>query len=418
MDGTLGDIITEWLEQLGLTVQYAEWVKNVIIVILIVILVIFLDKVAKHFLIRSVIRIARKTQTRWDDRIVSRRVFHRLTHLLPAIVLYFLLPSALRDMPTLLNILQAGVKIYMAVVVLLSLDALLNAFNDIYQTYEISKTKPVKGYIQVVKILLYAVTGIIVISILLGKSPYALLAGLGAMTAVLLLIFKDTILGLVGSVQLSANDMVRMGDWISMPDFNADGIVEEITLATVKVRNWDRTISTVPTYAMLTNSFQNWRGMQESGGRRIMRSIKLDQNTIRFLEKEDIEKLKKIHILKDYIEAKQEELHAYNEKYAIDNAVKVNGRRQTNVGVLRAYLMEYLKRHPKINEGMLILVRHLEPGETGLPVQLYGFSSEQAWADYESVQADIFDHVLSVLSEFDLKVFQNPTGDDLRSLKQ
>lgn len=417
MEKTIGDWLVHWMEQMGLTAQYAEWGKNIIVFILILVLAIIVDKVTKQVLLRVVSRLTRKTKSNWDDMILSRRVFHRLAHLAPAIVIYYLIPVALKDTPVLLELLQGATKIYIAIVVLLSLDSFLNALNDIYSTYEISKTKPIKGYIQVVKIVFYSVVAIIIISILIGKSPFTLLAGLGAMTAVLLLIFKDTILGLVGSVQLSANDMVRVGDWISMPDFKADGIVQEITLATVKVQNWDKTISTIPTYSMITNSFQNWRGMEESDGRRIMRAIKLDQNTIRFLKKEDLEKLKKVQIIGEYLDKKQKELEEYNEKNKIDNSVLVNGRRQTNIGVLRAYLMEYLKRHPSINEEMLILVRQLEPGETGLPIQLYCFSREQAWANYEVVQADIFDHLLAVLPEFGLKVFQNPTGDDLRSLK-
>lgn len=417
MEKTIGEWIVHWLEQLGLASQYALWGKNIIVLIVIALMAFVVDKLTKNILLRVVNRLTRKTKTNWDDMILDRKVFHRIAHLAPAILIYYLIPIALKDLPIWLNILQTAAQIYIALVVLFSLDSLLSAINDIYNTYEISITKPIKGYIQVVKILLYSVVIIIIISILIGKSPLTLLAGLGAMTAVLLLIFKDTILGLVGSVQLSANDMVRVGDWISMPHFNADGIVQEITLATVKVQNWDKTISTIPTYAMITNSFVNWRGMERSGGRRIMRSVKLDQNTIRLLKEEDINRLKKIYILHDYLEKKETELEAYNKKYNIDNTILVNGRRQTNTGALRAYLMEYLKRHPKINEEMLILVRQLEPGENGLPIQLYCFSREQAWADYESVQADIFDHLLAVIQEFDLRVFQNPSGSDLRYLK-
>lgn len=417
MEKSIGEWILHWLEQLGLASQYAVWGKDIIILILIILLAIVVDKLSKNVLLRLVSRLTRKTKTDWDDKVLDRKVFHRIAHLAPAILIYYLVPVAFKELPVLQDIFQIATQIYIALIVLLSLDSLLSAINDIYNTYEISNTKPIKGYVQVIKILLYSVIIIIIISILIGKSPLTLLAGLGAMTAVLLLIFKDTILGLVGSVQLSANDMVRVGDWISMPHFNADGIVQEITLATVKVQNWDKTISTIPTYAMITNSFINWRGMENSDGRRIMRSVKLDQNTIRLLKEEDIDRLKRIHILGDYLENKAKELEEYNKKYNIDDSVLVNGRRQTNIGALRAYLMEYLKRHPKINEEMLILVRQLEPGENGLPMQLYCFSREQAWANYESVQADIFDHLLAVIQEFDLKVFQNPAGSDLRYLK-
>ncbi|MFW6020402.1 MAG: mechanosensitive ion channel family protein [Bacteroidales bacterium] len=418
MQESFGEIIVRWLEQAGLTAQYALWTKNLIILILIILMAVIADRVTKQILLSVIGRVTRKTETQWDDLILKRKVFHRLSHLAPAIIIYFLIPVALENVPFWLGLLQDATKIYIFIILLLSIDSLLSAINDIYNTYEVSKTKPIKGYIQVVKIILYSFGAIIIISILIGKSPFTLLAGLGALTAVIMLIFKDTILGLVGSVQLSANDMVNVGDWISMPDFKADGIVQEITLATVKVQNWDKTISTIPTYSMITSSFQNWRGMEESGGRRIMRSVKIDQNTIHFLTKEELEKFKRIQILGDYIERKQNELQAYNQKYNIDNTILVNGRRQTNIGILRAYLMEYLKRHPKINEEMLILVRQLEPGENGLPLQIYCFSRDQAWADYEVVQADIFDHLLATLHEFGLKVFQNPTGHDLRSLKK
>lgn len=418
MEGSIGDIIIGWLEQAGLATQYAIWAKNLIIFLLIILMAIIVDKLTKRILLSVIGRFTRKTQTKWDDMLLDRKVFHRIAHLAPAVLIYYLIPIALESVPFWLALLQGATKVYIIIIVLLSIDSLLSAINDIYNTYEISKTKPIKGYIQVIKIILYSFGAIIIISILIGKSPFTLLAGLGALTAVIMLIFKDTILGLVGSVQLSANDMVNVGDWISMPDFNADGIVQEITLATVKVQNWDKTISTIPTYSMITSSFQNWRGMQESGGRRIMRSVKIDQNTIHFLTKEELEKFKRIQILGDFIEKKQQQLEAYNQKHNIDNTVLVNGRRQTNIGILRAYLMEYLKRHPKINEEMLILVRQLEPGETGLPLQIYCFSRDQAWADYEVVQADIFDHLLATLHEFGLKVFQNPTGHDLRSLKK
>lgn len=416
MDLSLGELITKWLQELGFAAQYALWTKNVIIFLLILALAYVTDILSRKILLSVISRFTRKTRTDWDDKLLDRRVFQKLAHLVPAVIVYFLLPYALKQAPEVLNILQGVVEIYIAFVILLTLDAFLSALNDIYKTYEISKTKPIKGYIQVVKILLYAVIGIIIVSIIIGKSPLTLLAGLGAMTAVLVLVFKDVILGLISSIQLSANDMVRVGEWISVPQYNADGVVQEITLATVKVQNWDKTISTIPTYAMISDSFQNWRGMQESGGRRIARSLKLDQNSIRFLNDQDLEKLRKIYFLKDYIDKQKAEMEEYNRKHNIDDSVLVNGMRMTNVSVLRAYLFEYLKNHPKVNQQMMIQVRHLEPGEHGLPMQIYCFSREQAWVQYEMVQADIFDHVLAVLPEFDLKVFQYPGGSDLSAL--
>lgn len=239
---------------------------------------------------------------------------------------------------------------------------------------------------------------------------------MGAVAAVILLIFKDTILGLVAGVQLTANNMVRIGDWISMPSHNADGTVLEITLNTVKVQNWDKTISTIPTYALVTNSFSNWRGMEESGGRRIKRHINIDMQSVKFLNVEMIAKFKKIAYLKEYIDKKEKELEEYNKKNNFDDSVLVNGRRMTNLGVFRKYLEEYLRHHPKIHQDMTFLVRHLQPDEKGIPIEIYVFSKDQEWAKYEAIQADIFDHILAVIPEFELSVFQFPTGNDLKKL--
>ncbi|MCK4750520.1 MAG: mechanosensitive ion channel, partial [Bacteroidales bacterium] len=233
-----------------------------------------------------------------------------------------------------------------------------------------------------------------------------------------MLVFKDTILGFVASIQLSANHMVKQGDWIEMPSHNADGDVIDISLNTVKVRNWDKTITTVPTYALVSESFKNWKGMEESGGRRIKRSINIDMNTVKFIDKEMAEKLKKIHLLKDHIETRQEEIRKYNEENQIDGSVLVNGRRMTNLGTFRLYIEQYLKHHPKVHQELTMLIRHLQPTEAGLPIEIYVFSNDQAWANYEAIQADIFDHILAVIPEFGLRVFQDPTGGDFQNLSK
>jgi len=236
------------------------------------------------------------------------------------------------------------------------------------------------------------------------------------MAAVLILVFKDTILGLVASIQLSANKMVNVGDWISMPKYNADGDVMDISLNTVKVQNWDKTIATIPTYALVSESFNNWKGMEESGGRRIKRSISIDMNSISFLTGDQIAKFRKYHLLKDYINTKEKEIEAFNTSLELDDDTVTNGRRMTNLGTFRKYLENYLHNHPKIHQNMTFLVRHLQPTEKGIPMEIYVFSNDQAWANYEAIQSDIFDHILAIMPEFGLRVFQNPTGDDFQKL--
>jgi miniconductance mechanosensitive channel len=304
----------------------------------------------------------------------------------------------------------------MILIGLLFADSFINAMHEVYLSLSISKHRPIKGYIQIVKIGIYFIAIIIIIATVFGKSPKGLLTALGTAAAVLILVFKDTILGFVASIQLSANKMVKPGDWISIPSHNADGTVIEISLNTVKIQNWDKTITTVPTYALVSDSFYNWKGMEESGGRRIKRSVIIDMKSIKFCTPEMIKKFKKIQILRDFIEKKEKELDAHNKKHKIDNSVLVNGRRMTNVGVFRAYIEAYLYNHPKINNEMTSMVRQLQPTDKGLPLQIYVFSNDKRWVEYEKIQSDIFDHILAVAPEFDLRVFQNPSGYDVVKL--
>ena len=304
----------------------------------------------------------------------------------------------------------------MIIVLMLALDSLLNAVVDIYRTFEASKEIPIKGFVQVVKIALYFLTVVFVISILLNKTPVYLLSGIGAMTAVLMLIFRDAILGFVAGIQLAANKMVSNGDWIEMPKYGADGDVLEVTLTTVKVQNWDKTITTIPTYALISESFKNWRGMQASGGRRIKRAINIDMGSIKFCDEEMLDRFGKIQYISEYIETMRNELAEFNHAKNVDNASLVNGRRMTNIGTFRAYVQAYLQNHPDINRDMTFLIRQLQPTQYGLPIEIYVFSKDKVWANYEGIQADIFDHILAVVQEFDLRVYQNPTGSDFRVL--
>jgi miniconductance mechanosensitive channel len=343
---------------------------------------------------------------------MKRQVFVRLSHLAPAMVLYAAAPIVLVEYASAVSLMRLVSLVYMIMVGLLVVDGFLNAAVDICQGYEFAKRLPIRGFVQVIRIVLYFAVAVGVVSLIVGKNPSALLAGMGAMTAVLLLVFKDSILGFVAGIQLSANQMVHIGDWIEMPQYGADGDVIDISLTTVKVRNWDKTISTIPAYALISDSFKNWRGMSESGGRRIKRSVCIDMNTIRFCDDAMLERFKHFQYISDYIEQKKTELVAWNNEKNIDASEPINGRRLTNIGTFRAYLVSYLRDHPKIHHDMTFLVRHLEPTGKGLPIQIYVFSKDQAWAGYEAIQADIFDHILAVIPQFGLAVFQEPTGND------
>lgn len=381
-------------------------------------------------------RIAEKTKTEWDDILVKHKVFKALAHLVPAFILYytcdFSAPSIHQELSelsadalallsvdhyfTLSNVLLKIVQIYFAIIIISVVNKLLNAANEIYNTTSYAHHRPIKGYVQLVKIFVYFMAGILIISVLLGKDPTVLLAGLGALAAVLILVFKDTILGFVASIQLSANDMVKIGDWISMPGHRADGTVIDITLNTVKVQNWDKTIATIPTYSLVSESFNNWEGMEKSDGRRIKRSVTIDMSSIQFCGNELLAKFKNLELIKEYVIEKQKEVESYNIEKGLPTDDRISRRSQTNVGIFRKYLELYLENHPMINKQMTFLVRQLQPTDKGLPIEIYVFSKDKAWANYEAIQADIFDHILAVIPEFELRVFQAPTGYDIHQI--
>ena len=398
-----------------LSESMVTFIENASIIIVTLGLALLADFITKRIIVSSISGLAKKSKNSWDDIIVERQVFNRLAHLAPAIIFYYALQFFV-SAPNLINFLGNLTQAYMVIVVLIVIDALLNALLEIYRKLPISKGREIKGIIQVIKIVIYAVGIILIISIFSKETPKALLGGLGAMAAVIMLVFKDTILGFVASVQLSANNMVNLGDWISMPKFNADGDVIDIGLNTVKVQNWDKTIATIPTYALVSESFNNWKGMEESGGRRIKRAINIDMSSVGFLSQEQIGKFRKYYLLNEYITGKENEISEYNKSLSLDDSIVTNGRRMTNLGTFRAYLENYLHNHPKINQDMTFLVRYLQATERGIPLEIYVFSNDQAWANYEAIQADIFDHILAILPEFELRVFQNPSGADFNKL--
>lgn len=412
----IGTGIKEWLTGQGFSHGFASGFSDVTDFLIALAFITAIYYILKTVVLALVRKLTRKSSTTWDDALYQSRFFHKVLLLVPGILLGFAAPFTLDEFPGALNRVLQFTQIYLVFVSLLSVNAFLNAIYEIYQGFEVSKSKPIKGYLQVFKIVLFVFGTIIAISMLLGKSPVYLLGGLGAFSAILLLIFKDPILGLVGGIQLSANDMVRPGDWIVQQKSGADGVVTEISLTTVKVQNWDKTITTVPTYSLVSESFTNWRGMEESGGRRIKRSVFIDVNSVKFCSQEMIDRFRKINLVSDYVEQKESELAEYNKSNNVDNSVLVNGRRQTNLGVFRAYLMAYLRSNPNIRQDMTFLVRQLQPGESGIPMEIYVFSKVQEWASYENIQSDIFDHVLAAVPEFELQVFQNPSGADFRRL--
>jgi miniconductance mechanosensitive channel len=374
--------------------------------------------IAKRYILAAARHLISRSRSKWDDAIFGKRTLRRLANLAPALVLYVLAPAALAGLDVAIVLVRGALQIYMLLTLMLVLDSLLSAFETIYRNFRAAKEIPVKGFVQVVKLVLYFVTGILVISILLDKTPVYLLSGIGAFAAVMMLIFRDSILGFVAGIQLAANKMVAVGDWIEMPRYGADGDVLEVALTTVKVQNWDKTITTIPTYALISESFKNWRGMSESGGRRIKRAVSIDMNSIRFCDEDMLERYAKIQYIAAYIEKKKRELQTYNQSMKVDNTSLVNGRRMTNIGTFRAYVRAYLEHHPAINRDMTFLIRQLPPTEHGLPIEIYVFCKDKVWANYEAIQADIFDHILAVIPEFDLCVYQNPTGADFRALER
>ena len=407
---TIDRLLQELFDLTGISPAYADVFIPGVMLIVILFWSYLLFLITRQILKTVVARIVRRTRSHWDDALLKYNVFSRVAYLVPAYVAYKLIPYALDDYPDLMSFLLVALQIYSLIIILLVANAIFDAILGIYNQYSVSKYKPIKGYLQVGKIIVYIFIFIWILSVLIGQNPLILIGGLGAFSAVLMLVFQDTLLGLVGGVQLSANDMLRPGDWITMQKYDADGTVTDITLTTVKVQNWDKTISTLPAYSLFTESFKNWRGMEESGGRRIKRSISIDMNTVRFCTREMLEKYKKIRYINEYVESKEVEIEQYNLERGFDTRVMVNGRRQTNIGVFRAYLGAYLMNHPDVHKDMTFLIRHLQPTEKGLPIEIYIFSKVQAWADYEGIQADIFDHILAIIPEFDLRVFQYPTN--------
>ena len=377
---------------------------------------IIVDLLVKSIVVKAVQTVAKKSRATWDDTLLQHKVISRLVQIVPGWIIFSGVPFVPGLPDTVVQLTRNVATGYMVLMLTMALTALLSAANTIYSELPVARTRPLKGFVQLLQIVIWLVGAVLIVAAVLDQSPVLLLSGFGAMTAILLLVFKDTILSLVASVQLAAQDMVRVGDWVEMPQFGADGDVVDVQLHTVKVQNWDKTITTIPTHRLISGSFKNWRGMSETGARRIKRAIYLDVSSIRFQRQDEIDHFKRFVLLKDYIAAKENDLKDYNASLGAEFDEAVNQRRLTNVGTFRAYALNYLKNHPRIHNGMTLMVRQLAPGPEGLPLEVYCFTKTTVWTEYEDIQSDIFDHLLAVVSEFGLRLYQKPAGSDLAGL--
>ena len=368
--------------------------------------------VIRYVVLNAISRLFEKTSTKLDDILIETGFLNRISYIVPLFILYNLFNSFIGDYLIINRLLLSII----AIVIILSFNSLLNVFNDIYNRSRYSNNINLKSYFQIIRLIINLLSIIIVFSIISGQSPLYLLSGLGALTAVLMLIFKDTILSFVSSIQINSNDLFKIGDWVEAPQFDADGDVIDIALHTIKIQNWDKTISIIPTHKLIDSSFKNWRGMSESGGRRIKRSINIDMNSIKFCNDELINNFKSITIISEYIDKKLSNLREHNA--SINKESIINGRALTNIGTYRAYIKAYLKNNKDIHKDMTFLVRQLSPTSKGLPLQIYVFSNNTNWIDYEEIQSDIFDHLISALDQFDLKIYQQPSGNDLSNISK
>ncbi|MEW7313950.1 mechanosensitive ion channel family protein [Buttiauxella gaviniae] len=382
--------------------------------------IIFVFALLVHFILHRIVlrafeKRARSSQHLWLQIITENKLFHRLASTLQGIIVNIQAVLWLQKGSDISTILIIGAQLWIMLFSLLALFSLLDVIYNFSQKFTLASNIPLKGIFQGVKLISSIVIGIMIISRIIGQSPAILISGLGAMAAVLMLVFKDPILGLVAGIQLSANRMLKLGDWLEMPKYGADGAVTDIGLTTVKVRNWDNTITTIPTYALVSDAFKNWSGMSQSGGRRIKRSINIDTTSIHFLSPEEIARLMQARLLKPYMDSRSKEIEDYNRTHNSDGISVLNARSMTNVGTFRVYLNEYLKNHPHIRKDMTLMVRQLAPGAEGLPIEIYAFTNTVVWLEYEAIQADIFEHIFAVVDQFGLRVHQAPTGNDIRT---
>ncbi|MFJ2449398.1 mechanosensitive ion channel family protein [Pseudomonas sp. NPDC087626] len=411
------DLQQLWLntQELWTALEQHPRVYSGLALLMLLAVALVVGRVARYLILHAVKLLGRQPAMHWLNDLLNNKVFHRLAQMTPSLVVQFGLNLIPELNKITRNFLDNVALAFTILFLVLAISALLNALLDIYARTEHARTRSIKGYVQLAKMVLFVFGAIIIVATLIDRSPLLLLSGLGAMSAVILLVYKDTLLSFVASVQLTSNDMLRVGDWIEMPQVGADGDVVDITLHTVKVQNFDKTIVSIPTWRLMSESFKNWRGMQASGGRRIKRSLFIDASGVRFITDDEEQRLTRIHLLTDYMTRKQAELKAWNEAQGNVAAMSANRRRMTNIGTFRAYALAYLKSHAQIQPNMTCMVRQMQTTAQGVPLEIYCFTSTTAWADYERIQGDIFDYLLAVLPEFGLSLYQQPSGNDLRA---
>lgn len=407
--------ISEWsinlLNNIGVPENWVKYINMILLFVALVILVLIVQYLTKTILRAILNHSAKITKAPILTFLEERRFPHYLAMIVPFSIVKGSIPIVFDQFPKLMKFMDKAADVYLIFYVIWLIMSIINAATDTLRLKPSLKDKPLDSYVQVIKIIFYIIGIIILFSILTGQDTTAVITGLGAGSAILMLIFKDSILGFVASLQVSANDMVRIGDWITMPKYGADGDVIQITLTTVKVRNFDKTITTLPPYALVSDSFQNWRGMQETGGRRLKRSVHIKQGTIRFIKPEEIEKLQKIEHISEYIQNKVKDIENYNKEHNIDKSLLINGRNLTNIGLYRQYIYNYLKNHPKVHKELLLIVRQLQPNEKGMPLELYFFTATTVWVEYEAIVSDIFDHITSAATYFDLELFEDLSNE-------
>lgn len=406
----------DFILQLGLSEYYSYLINSALLSIALIIVLYVVDFVLRKVLLLLLINFIHKSKTKLDDLLIHNKVLQYLTHIIPIFIAKTAIPLIFTGFPNWINFALKAVDIALIFTICLLLKNISKAFRDLLQAKSAFADKPLDSYVQVISIILYSISGILIYSIVTGESPKSFLVSLGAASAILMLVFKDSILGFVASIQVSSNDMVRVGDWIEMTKYGADGTVIQINLSTVKVQNFDKTITTIPTYALISDSFKNYRGMQNAGGRRIKRSLNIKMSSVRFLEDKEIEELKKIQILKPYIEKRSEEIRNFNAQNIVDPTVKVNGRRMTNIGLFREYIKEYTFQNPNIHKDFHFIVRQMQATEHGVPLELFMFTNTTVWVEYEGIMGDIFDHLFAVVPYFHLEIFELPASDDVREL--
>lgn len=415
-------MIREWintlLAQWGMQTETVGWMERIVIIAIILLIAFLADLICRRIIVEGIKKLTKRTRATWDDLVFNDKVLNNFCHIIPPVLIYILMPLAFPDTPGILAFLLKICMVYIIAVALKFVNVFLGVLFELTNQKKEFRDRPLKGVYQIVQVGLFFVGTILIISILINKSPIHLFAGLGASAAILMLVFKDTIMGFVSGIQLAANDMLRPGDWITMAKYGADGTVIDVSLNTVKVRNWDNTITTIPPYALVSDSFQNWRGMQESDGRRVKRSINIDMNSVRFCTSGMLEEYRTIVLLRDYIDHTEKVVLEYNVEHGLNDDNLVNGRYQTNLGVFRAYLERYIESLPVVSKGLTHMVRQLQPTEKGIPLEIYFFCRDKNWIVYERVQADVFDHILAVIPVFGLQVFQEPSGKDLKELKR